>query len=279
MSDPLLSYGDLVWIVGPLISPEAQLKPNDPRLYEALAEINRACLNHNPALPLLTSIVVQRQKDGTLGIPGKGHFAEFYPQARDETTQRNVWKRQLALVRACDYPEELDASGNLAKPGPANRSWLREPTIVAAIIGLLGTLITVLATVWVSRHESSPAQLQPPQQASPDSRKVDEARQDVQKAESAANKLGQSLTLDEILAVLEGHHQRATFGAVAGLLGRESKSLFDGYERKPRTAWVVSKSTGLPTGTKKESYPSALLEKPQVIDTTEELRAWLRDHR
>src|SRR4051794_13058699 len=54
--------------------------------------------------------------------------------------------------------------------------------------------------------------------------------------------------LDDILERLERHHQRATFGAVAGLLGREPLTLFDGYPRTPRTSWVVSKSTGLPTG-------------------------------
>jgi len=78
--------------------------------------------------------------------------------------------------------------------------------------------------------------------------------------------------------VLERHHQRATFGAVGGILERDPSSLFKGYVRTPRTAWVVNKGTGLPTGTKEADYPPGLLEKKHVIDTVEDLRKWLLDH-
>ncbi len=67
-------------------------------------------------------------------------------------------------------------------------------------------------------------------------------------------------TLDGIFEVLERYHQRATFGGVAKLLGRDPQSLFQGYTRTPRASWVVNKSTGVPTGTKKEDYPPELLE-------------------
>src|SRR5262245_24029011 len=89
----------------------------------------------------------------------------------------------------------------------------------------------------------------------------------------------QVLTLDKILDVLERHHQRATFGAVAGVLGREPRFLFNGYERTPKTEWVVNKTTGLPTGMKKSDYPDELLQNKRVIDAPDELRVWLQEHR
>ena len=75
-----------------------------------------------------------------------------------------------------------------------------------------------------------------------------------------------ALTLDNILNALERNHQRATFGAVGGILNRDPRSLFNGYVRTPRTAWVVNRFTGLPTGTKESEYPPGLLEKEKVID-------------
>src|SRR5271157_980864 len=76
------------------------------------------------------------------------------------------------------------------------------------------------------------------------------------------------LTLDRILDVLQHHRQRATFGAVAGALGREPLNLFDGYPRTPRTAWVVSKGTGQPTGQKQSELPPDLLTNAHVITTS-----------
>ena len=40
----------------------------------------------------------------------------------------------------------------------------------------------------------------------------------------------------------------------------------------------MNKGTGLPTGTDKADYPAGLLENERVIDATEELRTWLREH-
>jgi len=57
-----------------------------------------------------------------------------------------------------------------------------------------------------------------------------------QQQPSAAQEKRADLTLDRILDVLQHHRQRATFGAVAGALGREPLNLFDGYPRTPGTA-------------------------------------------
>jgi hypothetical protein len=66
---------------------------------------------------------------------------------------------------------------------------------------------------------------------------------------------------------------------VAAILGREPQSLFIGYARSSKTAWVVSQSTGLPTGTKKDDYPPELLRNERIIDSADELYVWLRDHK
>jgi len=84
--------------------------------------------------------------------------------------------------------------------------------------------------------------------------------------------------LDSILARLERYRQRVTFGAVAGLLGREPLTLFDGYPRTPRTSWVVSKSTGKPTGQDGTALHPDLFKNPHVITNSGELKSWLATH-
>jgi hypothetical protein len=83
------------------------------------------------------------------------------------------------------------------------------------------------------------------------------------------------LTLGRILDILQQHRQRATFGAVAGALGREPQNLFKGFPRTPRTAWVVSKDTGQPTGQKQSELPPDLFTNAHVITTREELLRWI----
>jgi hypothetical protein len=83
------------------------------------------------------------------------------------------------------------------------------------------------------------------------------------------------MTLDEILDVLERTHQRATYGAVAALLGRPPRTLMQGRERDARHSWVVSRATGEPTGYEPDLVHSALKEHDQILGTKEELTRWL----
>src|SRR4051812_11347419 len=55
---------------------------------------------------------------------------------------------------------------------------------------------------------------------------------------------GAGYDLDDILERLERHRQRATYGAVAGLLGRQPLTLFDGYDFTPK--WFIRQVTGRP---------------------------------
>jgi hypothetical protein len=279
LASPLIAYGDLVRALGPLPPPDANLKANDYRLFEALEEISRACQGYEPPLPALTSIVVRRREDGSLGEPGRGYFAVTFPEVQEERERLRLWREELRRVVASSYPEELAsvASSRPDRPRQFPR-WLREPTVIAAIIGLAGTLLAVIIPMWISSRRDEPSR---PRQAD---RVVvtivpkDDAPQKRQAGPPEEETTSRKLTLDGVLDILGRHRQRATFGAVAGILGREPRSLFNGYARTPKTAWVVNKTTGLPTGTNESDFPDGLLQNKRVIDAPDELRAWLQEH-
>jgi hypothetical protein len=133
-----------------------------------------------------------------------------------------------------------------------------DSTIVAALIGGGATIAAaIIAVAYSKRHENEPRHL---------------GRTGPSTSEST------NRDLDSILERLERHRQRATFGAVAGLLGCEPMKLFDGYPRIPRTSWVVSKSTGEPTGQSGSEIHPDLYSNPHVIQSTSELKAWLSSH-
>jgi hypothetical protein len=278
--NPLISYTDLVRALGPLPPPDANLKANDKRLFEALEEIHHACRSNRPTLPALTSIVVQRQEDGSLGMPGGGYFAVVFPRVWEETKRLRMWQGEVRRVVAFSYPEKPTCGPPPlpVQPQPVSR-WLREPTVIAALIGLAGTLLAAIIPVWISTRRGEPSQ--PPPAARPVVTIVpqgDEPSQRPQANPIEEKNVPKLLTLDEILDILGRHHQRATFGAVAGILRRDPQSLFRGYTRTPKTAWIVSKTTGLPTGTKESDYPEGLRQNARVIETSDDLLSWLREH-
>ena len=83
------------------------------------------------------------------------------------------------------------------------------------------------------------------------------------------------MTMDQILDALHHNHQRATYGAVAALLGKPPRTLMQGRERDQRHSWVVSRKSGEPTGYHPELVHPALRESERVIDTKEDLARWL----
>jgi hypothetical protein len=82
-------------------------------------------------------------------------------------------------------------------------------------------------------------------------------------------------TMDQILDALDHGHQRATYGAVAALLGTSPRTLMKGHDRDQRHSWVVNRHTGEPTGYQAEQVHPALRERNGIIDTKEELLRWL----
>jgi len=83
------------------------------------------------------------------------------------------------------------------------------------------------------------------------------------------------LTMDTILDALDRGHQRATYGAVAALLGKSPRTLMQGCERDQRHSWVVSRKNGEPTGYAPDLVHPDLRERPEVFETKEELGRWL----
>jgi hypothetical protein len=83
------------------------------------------------------------------------------------------------------------------------------------------------------------------------------------------------LTLDRILDALDRDHQRATYGAVAALLGKSPRTLMQGRDRDHRHSWVVGRLTGEPTGYSPEQMHPDLREKEEVLEIKEDLARWL----
>ena len=50
-------------------------------------------------------------------------------------------------------------------------------------------------------------------------------------------------TLDDIVALLNEHHQRATYGAVARILGVTANSLMNGRPNSREDSWAVAATT------------------------------------
>lgn len=85
-----------------------------------------------------------------------------------------------------------------------------------------------------------------------------------------------SLDLDQVLATLNQHHQRATYSAVAGLLDQSPRLLMRARPREQANSWIVSKTTGKPTGYDDAKLHPQLMANASVIATRDELAAWLR---
>ena len=81
--------------------------------------------------------------------------------------------------------------------------------------------------------------------------------------------------LDDILSALNARQQRATYSAVAALVGDTPRQLMRGKPRAPDNSWIVSKSTGRPTGYADTDVHPQLLSNEKVLSTREELSDWL----
>ena len=81
--------------------------------------------------------------------------------------------------------------------------------------------------------------------------------------------------LTDILYRLQDARQRATYGAVAGVLNAFPRSLMRGRDRDPLHSWIVSASDGLPTGYRDDQCHADLLANDRVIQSADDLAAWL----
>jgi hypothetical protein len=83
---------------------------------------------------------------------------------------------------------------------------------------------------------------------------------------------------DRVLTALNKHRQRATYGAVGDLVGLPALSLMQGLTKGPQYSWVVSKSTGMPTGYAEAEIDSHLRLQSRVLKSRAELEEWLSRH-
>ena len=83
--------------------------------------------------------------------------------------------------------------------------------------------------------------------------------------------------LDAVLAALNHHQQRATYSAVAALLGQTPRLLMHGRPRAQENSWIVSKTTGRPTGYADGDIHPQLTANETVLTTREDLASWLAD--
>lgn len=94
------------------------------------------------------------------------------------------------------------------------------------------------------------------------------------------------LSLDGIVQHLDKHKQRATYSAVAELVGVPARSLMAGRSKTPRHSWVVAATggaesrRGFPTGYSvnqidPDCYRQICEQDDNIIDSADVLREWL----
>ena len=88
--------------------------------------------------------------------------------------------------------------------------------------------------------------------------------------------MSSSYSLETIVDTLDRQRQRATYGAVAGLVGTSPRVVMIGRPRDPRHSWVVSRESGRPNGYKPEQVHPELETRRDVLLTKDALAAWLQ---
>jgi hypothetical protein len=84
-------------------------------------------------------------------------------------------------------------------------------------------------------------------------------------------------TLDAILDLLSQWHQRATYGAVGGVLRVPARFVMQGRPHDPRHSWVVNQETGEPTGYIPTQCDPQLYARNTILTTEAALLAWLNN--
>lgn len=89
------------------------------------------------------------------------------------------------------------------------------------------------------------------------------------------------LALEEIVRFLNAKEIRATYGAVAEVLGVVPRSVNSSLLGSPRqeVSWIVNAGTGLPTGYADADLHPALRKNGEVIRTGTELRERIQAYR
>ncbi len=87
------------------------------------------------------------------------------------------------------------------------------------------------------------------------------------------------MNLELILDLLQREKIRATYGAVAGVLGGIALGMMAGRENSHRNSWIVSEATGHPTGYRPDQMHPDLMQLPMIVlDSPEKLQRFLDRH-
>lgn len=84
-----------------------------------------------------------------------------------------------------------------------------------------------------------------------------------------------SHSIDSIVDQLDRFRQRATYGAVAGVLKLSPRNLMSGRSRSQRDSWIVSRDAGMPTGYEPDQVHPEIKSREQILRSPEELGNWL----
>lgn len=84
--------------------------------------------------------------------------------------------------------------------------------------------------------------------------------------------------LNDIVTALSRHSQRATYGAVGGLVRLPPRSVMSGQPKTMENSWIVSKKNKRPTGYLPDEMHPSLEAHAAVISSPQDLAAWLRTH-
>lgn len=82
--------------------------------------------------------------------------------------------------------------------------------------------------------------------------------------------------LDDVVRVLDEYRQRATYGAVADVVGSGPQSVMGRTPRTPFCSWVVNAKSGLPTGYSPEECHPMLRSRSPIIADGRALHDWLK---
>jgi hypothetical protein len=81
--------------------------------------------------------------------------------------------------------------------------------------------------------------------------------------------------MDRIIDALDRERQRATYGAVAALLGKAPRTLMSGRQRDQRHSWIVSRKSGTPSGYDTPQMHPDLRVNERILETRADLEHWL----
>jgi hypothetical protein len=81
-----------------------------------------------------------------------------------------------------------------------------------------------------------------------------------------------------VIGQLAQHHQRATYGAVGGVVGLPAQSVMYRQPKSHQNSFVVSSRYHLPTSYLPQELHPNLQSRSMVIASADDLRAWLREH-